>query len=148
IQAREFSRVVVLSPNEDETHARQVTPGGRTDGADDLSWTPDGRILYSARAGDNSDLWVVNADGTARQQLTVDAYWEHDATVSPDGRFVVFQSERSGNLNLWRINADGSNPTQLTEGDAVEASPAFSADGQWVVFSRAAGKEPTLWKVN
>jgi serine/threonine protein kinase/Tol biopolymer transport system component len=148
IQARESSRVVVLSPNEDESHARQVTPGGRTDGTDGLSWTPDGRIVYSARDGDNSDLWMVNADGTGRRQLTADAYWEHDATVSPDGRYIVFQSERAGNLNLWRIDADGNNPKQLTEGNAAEANPVFSPDGQWVVFMRGSDNKPTVWKVN
>jgi serine/threonine protein kinase/Tol biopolymer transport system component len=146
IQALEFSRVWVLAPNEDESRAKPVTAGGRTDGADGLAWMPDGRLVYSARSGDNSDLWMVNADGTGRRQLTADAYWEHDATVSPDGRYIVFQSERDGNLNLWRIDPDGSNPKQLTEGSAVDANPVFSPDGQWVVFVRGSDK-PRLWKV-
>jgi Tol biopolymer transport system component len=146
IQAREFSRVWVMAPNEDESRARPVTPGGRTDGRDGLSWMPDGRIVYTARAGDNSDIWMVNADGAGRRQLTADAYWEYDAVASPDGRYIIFLSERTGNLNMWRIDADGNNPRQLTEGSAVDGHTAFSADGQWVVFNRA-GDKPTIWKV-
>jgi len=146
IQVRESSRVWVMAPNEDESRAKPVTPGGRTDGVDGLSWMPDGRIVYSTRAGDNSDLWMVNADGAGRRQLTADAYWEYDAVASPDGRYIVFMSERTGNLNMWRIDADGNNPKQLTEGSAVDGHLTFSPDGQWVVFNRA-GDKPTIWKV-
>ena len=146
IQVRESSRVWVMAPNENESRAKPVTPGGRTDGVDGLSWMPDGRIVYSTRAGDNSDLWMVNADGTGRRQLTADAYWEYDAVASPNGRYIVFMSERTGNLNMWRIDVDGNNPRQLTEGSAVDSHLAFSPDGQWVVFNRA-GDKWTIWKV-
>jgi len=147
IQSHTTGRVWVLAPNQDESRAKQLT-NGTVDGADSLSWLPDGRIVYNARTGDNSDLWVMNADGTNRRQLTNDAYWEYHATASPDGRYIVFQSGRGGSLNLWRIDADGNNPKQLTEGSGVDDRPAFSPDGQWVVFTSTRPGKPTAWKVS
>ena len=70
--------------------------------------------------------------------------------VSPDGRYIVFSSNRTGNFNIWRMNIDGSNPVQLTYGDG-EVHPTVSADGLWVVYSKGGvdmsieGK--TIWKV-
>ena len=147
IQYHTTGRVWVLAPNEDESHAKQLT-NGTVDGADSLSWLPDGRIVYNARTGDNADLWVVNADGTNRRQLTNDAYWEFDGKASPDGRYIVFVSERGGSLNLWRIDADSNNPKQLTEGSGVDDRPAFSPDGRWVVFMSTRSGKPTAWKVS
>jgi serine/threonine protein kinase len=148
IQGSRTGAVWVLAPNEDESRAKQLTSGGTVDGHDSLSWLPDGRILYNSRAGDNADLWIMNADGTNRRQLTNDAYWEYNATASPDGRYIVFQSERGGNLNLWRIDADGNNPKQLTEGNGVDVPHAFSPDGQWVVFLSTRTGQATAWKVS
>jgi serine/threonine protein kinase/Tol biopolymer transport system component len=148
LQIREFAQIWTTAPNQDASSARQISPGGRTDGNDSLSWMQDGRILYSARAGDNSDLWIVNADGAGPRQLTNDEYWESDATASPDGRYIVFQSDRTGNLNLWRTDVDGTNPKPLTDGSAVDTYPTISPDSQWVVFiSNRIGGMPTLWKV-
>ncbi len=148
IQNRTTGAVWIVAPNEDEGRARKITSGGSVDGYDSLSWLPDGRIVYNARAGDNADLWVVNADGTNRRQLTNDAYWEYAAKASPDGRYIAFESERGGNLNLWRIDADGNNPKQLTEGDGVDNQPVFSPDSQWVVFTSTRAGKPTAWKVS
>jgi serine/threonine protein kinase len=148
IQNRTAGAVWVVAPNEDESRARKITSGGAVDGYDSLSWLPDGRIVYNARAGDNPDLWVVNADGTNRRQLTNDAYWEYAAKASPDGRYIVFESERAGNLNLWRIDADGNNPKQLTDGKGVDDHAVFSPDSQWVVFMSTRTGKPTAWKVS
>ena len=59
---------------------------------------------------------MVNGDGSESKQLTADAFIDQQPSVSPDGRYVVFQSNRSGNRNIWRIDADGSDPKQLTDG--------------------------------
>ncbi len=147
IQTRLSGQIWVLTPSEDESRAKQITSGGVADGYDGLSWLPDGRIVYNVYTGNNPDLWVMNADGTGRRQLTNDAYWENGATASPDGRYIVFQSERTGNLNLWRIDADGNNPKQLTEGNGVDNHLAFSPDSQWVVFESTRAGKPTVWKV-
>lgn len=55
----------------DARRIRQVTPG-KYDGRYGLAWTPDGRIVYHSLESGNDDIWIMNADGGDRRQLTVD----------------------------------------------------------------------------
>jgi Tol biopolymer transport system component/DNA-binding winged helix-turn-helix (wHTH) protein len=111
-----------------------------------LSWTPEGRLLYSSYATGNPDLWVMNADGSAQQQLTVDPEADIMPAASPDGRQIVFSSNRSGAFRLWRIGADGADPQALTTG-ASDVFPSFTPDGRWVVYESYVGGKTRLWKV-
>jgi serine/threonine-protein kinase len=55
--------------------------------------------------------------------------------ISPDGRWLVFDSNRNGNQDIWRMSLDGSSPPEpLSTGPEDEFQPAFSADGNWVTF--------------
>lgn len=64
---------------------------------------------------------------------------------SPDGRRIVFQSNRTGTWHLWIMNADGSCLRQLTHGSANDRTPSWSADGSKILFSsdRALVDEPS-----
>jgi TolB protein len=103
--------------------------------------------VYATRTGENWDLWIANPDGSESRQLTADAFIDQQPTVSSDGRYVVFQSNRSGNRNLWRIDVDGSNPKQLTEGNNEDAAPVCSPDGRFVVFMSGRSGRSSIWKV-
>lgn len=61
---------------------------------------------------------------------------------SPDGRHIVFQSNRSGNWQLWLMNADGSGLRQLTTSRANDRQPSWSPDGARIVFSSDRGVQP------
>jgi Tol biopolymer transport system component len=65
--------------------------------------------------------------------------------VSPDGRYIVFVSDRSGTYCIWRMDMDGSHPKQLTYGGNDDA-PDCSPDGQWVIYHMYTDKF-TLWNV-
>ena len=67
-------------------------------------------------------------------------------TVSGDGRYIIFQSNRAGKNNIWRIDIDGTNPKQLTY-DAVSFFPYVSPDGRWVVYVSVESGGARLWKV-
>jgi Tol biopolymer transport system component len=129
----------------DTTTARQVT-SGNSEGAEGLSWTPGGQIVYSTVVGGNWDLWIMNADGSNQKQLTFDSRTNRYPAVSPDGRYIVFVSDRAGIDHIWRVNIDGSNPKQLTSVDG-DGLPSFSPDGQWVFYTSIAGGKPSAWKV-
>ena len=144
IQQVNASSIWISTPSEDESRARQVL---KTNLPETVAWTPDGRIVYASRTGENWDLWIANNDGSETKQLTTDAYIDHHPTVSADGRYIVFQSNRSGARNIWRIDADGSNPKQLTAGDSVDAYPVVSPDGRFVVFMSLRSGTWTIWKV-
>jgi Tol biopolymer transport system component len=90
----------------------------------------------------------MNADGKEKKQLTTDPLGEKGMSVSSDGRFIVFASNRAGRFNLWRIDSDGANLKQLTDGMG-EAFPQCSPDGRWVIYQSGVGNvHSTLWRVS
>jgi Tol biopolymer transport system component len=66
--------------------------------------------------------------------------------MSPDGRYIVFASNRTGPFNIWRMDSDGGNQKQLTDGE-IDRFPHFSADGQWIIYSSTANGQ-VLHKVS
>jgi Tol biopolymer transport system component/DNA-binding winged helix-turn-helix (wHTH) protein len=141
---------VWVAPNGDAARARQITTGsGKFDGYYGLSWAPDGRVVYASMAGGGWDIWSMNADGTGQKQLTAGARSNYGPSVSADGRYVVFVSNRAGGaFNVWRMDADGSNPLRLTSGRG-ENFPHVTPDGRWVVYAtKVGGQDATVWKVS
>ena len=108
----------------------------------------DKKLVYSDAQLGNADIWLMNSDGSQPQQLTNDTKADISPTVSPDGRYIVFISNRSGTKNIWRMNLDGTNQVQLTKLTNV-FSPTFSPDGNWVYFSAGQNinSKLNLWRV-
>lgn len=88
----------------------------------------------------------MNADGTGRRQLTVDAGVDERPSMSGDGRYVVFASNRTGGFTIWRMELTGGGERALTRGHD-DASPVVTPDNFWVVYSSVASGTRTLWKV-
>jgi len=145
VQAEKSAQLWVVTPGEDLSKAKQIT-SGKYDG-DSLAWTGDGRLLYTAPSGEQSDVWSVNTDGTANKQVTGDSYTEGLGCVSPDGRFVVFSSNRSGNFNIWRLDLTSGEQNQLTQGAELDSQPECSPDGQWILFKSWRQGKSTFWRV-
>ena len=97
-----------MAPGGDSSRAVQVT-ASNLDGFGGISCTTDGRILYATSARGSSHICIVSANGTNRQ-LTDGAFNDFSPSVTPDGRYVVFTSDRSGKRCTWRVDIDGSNP--------------------------------------
>ncbi len=135
----ELSSNIWSSPRPDGNDAKIVAAGrGR------VTWTPDGKIVYCSRSGVGWDIWMANADGTEPRQLTFNSGNNDYPAISPDGRYVVFHSDRTSADHLWRMNSDGSNQVQLTNGYA-ERNATISPDGRWVYYNTAIDLK--LWKV-
>jgi Tol biopolymer transport system component/DNA-binding winged helix-turn-helix (wHTH) protein len=68
--------------------------------------------------------------------------------LSPDGRRLVFMSDRSGNMEIWVSNSDGSAPVQLTNLHEC-GTPRWSPDGLWIAFdSTSGGGAPAVWVIS
>ncbi|HLF57612.1 MAG TPA: hypothetical protein VI942_12265, partial [Thermoanaerobaculia bacterium] len=80
---------------------------------------------------------TVSAEGawSATRQLTEGPFFDRQPVYSPDGRWIVFTSNRSGNLDLWRLARDSGELQRLTDHAAEDWDPALSADGKRLVFS-------------
>jgi serine/threonine protein kinase len=134
------------APVSDASRATQIT-SSRRDGTEGMAYTPDGKILYTSGLGNDTNIWIMNADGSGRKQLTSGAGRNRYPNVSPDGRYIVFISNRTGPHNIWRMDADGSNPKQLTSGSRDD-HPSFSHDGRWVVYVTNEGGKQRLRRIS
>jgi TolB protein len=93
-----------IAPDGDASRAKQITSG--TALYVSPSWTPDGKLVYLSDASGNPDLWIMEPDGSNQKQLTFNVGGNFRPTVSPDGRYVVFMSDRTGGTNIWRMDID------------------------------------------
>lgn len=72
--------------------------------------------------------------GDILKQLTTGPGYNAEATISRDGKRIVFTSSRNGDLEIYTMNADGSGPTRLTHEVGYDGGPSFSPDGRWIVY--------------
>ena len=68
-------------------------------------------------------------------------------SMTDGGRYVVFQSNRSGSLEIWRVNSDGGNLKQLTA-EGNNSLPSVSPDGQWVIYSAGRNEHSTPQRIS
>ena len=103
----------------------------------DPALSPDGRRLaVSIEGPSNDDIWIYDLGRDAGQRLTTGGD-NRFPIWSPDGKRVVFQSNRGGALNLFQMPAAGGEaPEPLTEGHAWHVVPdSFSPDGHFMVHA-------------
>ena len=122
-------------PELDTSRAKQITVGANN--FDGLSWTPDGKIVFSSNKNGYQSLSTMAANGMGEKKLSDDSRKNESPVVSPDGRYIVFSSDRAGSSNIWRMDNDGSNHKQLTHGE-IDHFPHLSPDGQWVIYRSSA----------
>lgn len=101
--------------------------------------SPDGKLVayavkrYELEAGKTwSELWVMNADGTAPRQMTGGKNNDTEPAFSPDGKQLLFSSSRDGGGQLWVMPIDGGEPKKLTSWAPGLASAVWSPDGKWI----------------
>jgi Tol biopolymer transport system component len=111
-------------------------------------WTPDGRIVYDATDNSRPHVWIMDADGGNKQQLTSNDSGDYGPRVSGDGKFIAFTSNRNGYDQVWRMNIDGSNQVLLANVEGATSSPRFAADGQTVFFHWARGSGALMGKMS
>jgi Tol biopolymer transport system component len=99
-----------------------------------LDVSPDGRTIVFELLG---DIYTIPIEGGKATRLTSGQPFDAQPHYSPDGKSIVFVSDRSQSDNLWIMSADGTNPRALTrENDQKFQSPAYTPDGKYVVASK------------
>ena len=126
--------VVRTDAKTQEEGVQQITgTGSSRDGRDGLAFTSDGRLILSSAASGTDELWIMDADGSHRQQLTQTQARNTRASLSRDGRTLVCSSTRSGDMDIWRMNSDGTDARQLTA-KGLDQLATISPDGQWLAY--------------
>ena len=78
----------------------------------------------------NSEIYLMNADGSGQRGLTRDLAYDGDPAWSPDGRKIIFVSNRDGRYEVYVMNADGSGQRNLTRHPGHDSAPSWSPDGK------------------
>jgi Tol biopolymer transport system component len=91
-------------------------------------------ILFESYRDGNSEVYVMNPDGTQETNLTNDPDSDDSPVWSPDGTKIAFESTRDGNREIYVMDADGSDPTNLTNHPEADYFPAWSPDGEKIAF--------------
>lgn len=137
-----------LAPADDLGSAQQITFSsiGAVYGWFGLDWSPDGRIFFIGAKDQSRVIYSMAADGTDVRQITPEGHFDQRPRVSPDGSFIVFQSNRSGKNEIWRVSSDGRDLRQLTTG-GLNNSPDISPDGKWIVYVSGRYGQTTIWRI-
>jgi Tol biopolymer transport system component len=110
-----------------------------------------GKIAFTRRRGEHSEIWVMNADGRGQARLSTPPAADSRPMWSPDGTRIAFISKRDGNAQIYVMNADGSQTTRLTTSRATDWLAGWSSDGTRILFTRRRGVSVTapeeIWAV-
>lgn len=104
--------------------------------------SPDGsQTVFTLRTTDleenkgRTDLWLVRADAAGLQRLTSNPSNDYNPRWTPDGKAVLFLSNRSGSSQVWRISPDGGEAAQVTDLALDAGNLTVSPDGKHVALT-------------
>src|SRR2546425_9535213 len=103
-------------------------------------------VVYSSIQPENWDLYIFDQPGATPRRLTTDPGLDYNPAISPDGRWIVFTSERNGSPDLYALDLQNpAMPRQLTKSPAMEDAAAFSPDGRRLLFVSTESGNPDIW---
>jgi len=97
---------------------------------------------------DTYDIFTSNSEGADIKLLIGGKGYDAEATASPDGKYIIFTSTRSGDLELWRYEIKTKEYLQLTNTLGYDGGAFFSRDSKHIVWraSRPKGEEAETYK--
>jgi Tol biopolymer transport system component len=118
-----------------------------------------GKIAFSefSPSATESQIYLINPDGTGRTQVTQGPGAKFDSSWSPDGRRLAFTSDQDDpnpascspcNYEIYVIEADGQNLTRLTNSPGLDEAPAWSPDGTKILFESARSSPVDIYSMN
>ena len=112
---------------------------------------PQGNRLAYAYGRDNANLWAVDLNGKGKltaRLLISSTRGQRGPNISPDGKQITFESDRSGWQEIWVSDFDGSNPVQLTNFHTNTGTSRWSPDGAKIVFDSRESGVPALYLID
>ncbi|MCF8226446.1 MAG: transporter [Bacteroidales bacterium] len=98
-------------------------------------WSPaENKLTYCAERNGEYDVYVIDMETKEEEQLTDSPGLDDGPEYSPDGKYIYFNSVRTGTMQIWRMKTDGSGQTQVTFDKYNDWFAHPSPDNQWLVF--------------
>ena len=100
-------------------------------------FSPDGEYLVYTAGRNNAehlDIYKISRFSGEEIRLTDAPGLDDGSEYSPDGRYIYFNSSRTGTMQIWRMKPDGSNQEQMTFDEYNDWFPHVSPDGKWLAF--------------
>ncbi len=98
--------------------------------------SPDGKTLvYCASRNNDYDIYSIPFEGGQETRLTDTPGLDDGPEYSPDGRWIYFNSVRSGLMRIWRMRPDGTSPQMVSQGPpSADWFAHPSPDGRWIAY--------------
>lgn len=130
--------IQIAADNENQDLIKQI----KTSGARDMAVSPDGKEVAFILRG---DVYVTSVEYKTTKQITDNPYQERNIDFAPDGRSLVYSSERGGLWQVYQTSIVNKNEKQfcyatelkeenLTNSDKTSFQPLYSPDGKEVAF--------------
>src|SRR5712671_5371025 len=104
-----------------------------------LAAGPKQTMLMNRLGPSQMTLYIANADGSGERPLFSSSGFDYNASFSPDGKWIIFTSERAGSADIYRVHPDGSGLERLTDDPAYDDQGALSPDGKQLAFVSSRG---------
>ncbi len=104
-------------------------------------FSPDGQkvIMSLGRNDGNSNIYTLDLRSRATTRLTDSDAIDTSPSYSPDGRQIVFASDRGGRTQIYVMSADGADPRRVSFGEGVYSTPVWSPRGDLIAFTKQSG---------
>jgi tol-pal system beta propeller repeat protein TolB len=113
---------VPLLPNLSKPVSKAIASGG-------------GHIVFISNRESQSEIYVMNADGTNSHRLTHGDGEKAWPSFSPDAKSILYQATVNGHAQIFVMDSDGQTPRNLTPSQSSEEFPSWSPDGKHIAFT-------------
>ena len=122
-----------------------VAGQSRADRASPRAHRPEYAVVFASFAPLNTDIFIADANGDNPKPLLAHAALDYDASFSPDGKWIVFTSERDGTADIYRVHPDGSGLQRIVADPAFDDQGALSPDGKSLAFVSDRSGQADIW---
>ncbi len=117
---------------------------------DNLDPIPPGAILFRSNRDGGDEIYLMDGDGSMPHRLTFNRFRDENPSISPDGRYVLFQSSRKTHneaVDLFVFDLVDGSEWALTDDDVFDGEAVWSPDGQWVAYVEDMGQSSEILMV-